>query len=129
MPTDPRSPVPRLRSARRSLLGLVSRAGRRSRSPAARRLAIHLGRYLLDTDPLATTAADGRRFLLEFPRDRGYESVAVLGEFETGTTEALSRALRPSDVVFDVGANLGWYTTLFATQCSRGACHAFEPSP
>src|SRR5690349_21100394 len=40
------------------------------------------------------------------------------------------RLLRPGDIVFDVGANLGYYTVLFSHLVGRhGAVHAFEPVP
>lgn len=38
--------------------------------------------------------------------------------------------VRPGDVVFDVGANLGTYTLLFSHLCGKhGQVHAFEPIP
>lgn len=87
------------------------------------------GARLLGPVPRVGVSRDGRKFLLQFPRDRGWERLYFARTFETGTTELLGRLLRPSDVTFDVGANIGWYTTLFAAQCPRGRCHAFEPEP
>lgn len=45
--------------------------------------------------------------------------------------DALFRAvLRPGDIVFDVGANVGFFTLLAAALVgSRGQVHAFEPNP
>ncbi len=38
--------------------------------------------------------------------------------------------LAPGDVVFDVGASIGWYSLLMARLAPRGAAiHAFEPDP
>lgn len=38
--------------------------------------------------------------------------------------------LAPDDVVFDIGANIGWYALLLARLAPRGvAIHAFEPDP
>ena len=40
----------------------------------------------------------------------------------------LGRLLRPRDVVFDVGANVGFYSILFASRVGlSGSVHAFEP--
>lgn len=40
------------------------------------------------------------------------------------------RLIKPGDVVFDVGANIGYYSLLFARLAGRGGqLHAFEPVP
>lgn len=43
---------------------------------------------------------------------------------------ATALELAPNDLVFDVGASVGWYTLLLARIAPRGASiHAFEPDP
>ncbi len=43
---------------------------------------------------------------------------------------AVRRLIRPDDLIFDVGASVGTYTSLFARLAGpRGAVHAFEPVP
>ena len=38
--------------------------------------------------------------------------------------------IKKGDVVFDIGANIGYYTVLFSKVCgSKGEIHAFEPIP
>ncbi len=74
------------------------------------------------------TSRQGGRFHLKFPDDRNYESLLFQGLFEPGTCDLIRRILRPDDVAFDVGANLGCYTVLMAGIVKGGACHAFEPS-
>ncbi len=37
--------------------------------------------------------------------------------------------LRPDDVVWDVGANVGVFSVVAATRCATGSVHAFEPIP
>lgn len=50
--------------------------------------------------------------------------------YETRYDEALAACLRPGDVVWDVGANVGYYTRLFAERAGdAGRVIAFEPSP
>lgn len=42
----------------------------------------------------------------------------------------MTRLLKEGDVCFDIGANFGWYTTLFRKHCgAEGSVHAFEPVP
>lgn len=53
-----------------------------------------------------------------------------LGESNPTEMHVLRKILSPKDIVFDVGANLGWYG-LNAAQVvgSRGQVYAFEPNP
>jgi FkbM family methyltransferase len=50
------------------------------------------------------------------------------GAWELATTQALLRIVRPGMHVVDVGANLGWFTLLFARAVGpQGVVWAFEP--
>lgn len=50
--------------------------------------------------------------------------------YETRYDGAFSAALRPGDTVWDVGANVGYYTRQFAERVGgKGKVFAFEPSP
>ncbi|MEZ5316857.1 MAG: FkbM family methyltransferase [Vicinamibacterales bacterium] len=72
---------------------------------------------------------DGRRFRID-PASHGYAPVYFRGVYEPGISHVVSRLLRPGDVCLDVGAHIGWYTTLAATLVGpTGAVHAFEPLP
>lgn len=75
------------------------------------------------------TTPDGAKFVLSFPADHHLESIYFQGRFETGTSQLLKSLLRATDIVFDIGANIGWYTVLCARIATQGRCHAFEPSP
>ena len=59
-----------------------------------------------------------------------HTTVFFLGEYEKALTEIVRRLIRPGDVCLDVGANFGWYTTVFEKYAGRtGAVHSFEPVP
>jgi FkbM family methyltransferase len=50
------------------------------------------------------------------------------GAFEQGTTQVVSRILKPGDTFVDVGAHVGWYTLLGCRLVgSLGKVFAFEP--
>jgi len=81
------------------------------------------------TDELMVYTKDGPKLVLHFPEDKGWEYVYLNQGYETGTTNLLKRILRPDDIVFDIGANFGWYTILFSKIVTHGQCHSFEPVP
>jgi FkbM family methyltransferase len=49
--------------------------------------------------------------------------------YERGTTRLLGQLLPSKSCVFDVGANVGYYSVLAAALASSGEVHAFEPWP
>jgi len=74
------------------------------------------------------TAPDGRRF--HIGPDAVYWSIYHGIEYELEATSVLRQLIRPGDIVVDVGANFGWYTTLLAqTVGEAGRVYALEPVP
>ena len=56
-------------------------------------------------------------------------AIFLLGMFERQTVNAYRRMIRPGDVVFDIGANIGAHTLHFAQSVgSHGQVVAFEPT-
>lgn len=89
--------------------------------------ALNLCRYKHDS--LHGQAKDGRNFWINLSTGM-HEKVFFVGEFERTATEVVRRLVRKGDVCIDVGANFGWYTTLFAANIGPdGAVHTFEPVP
>ena len=57
-------------------------------------------------------------------------SLVVRGYWEPGVTRALLRLVRPGQHVVEVGANVGWYSLLFASRVvPGGSVTAFEANP
>jgi FkbM family methyltransferase len=55
---------------------------------------------------------------------------AWLGTYERETQQVFARLVREGDVVYDIGANVGFFTLLAASLAGRsGAVYAFEPLP
>lgn len=82
----------------------------------------------LPTD-VEVSAKDGRRFSMNLATGMNV-GVFFFGEYEQNLTDIVASLLREGDVCLDVGANFGWYTTLFYRRCgAKGAVHAYEPVP
>jgi len=53
-----------------------------------------------------------------------------MGVYESAKQQAFARIVKPGDVVFDLGANVGFYTLLASRLVGKaGRVFAFEPSP
>jgi FkbM family methyltransferase len=84
----------------------------------------------LPTD-LFAKARDGRRFSVDLSTGM-QTTVFFLGEYEQPITDIVERLIRENEskVFLDVGANFGWYTTLFRKHAGDdGEVHSFEPVP
>ena len=85
------------------------------------------------------TETEGRSEVAELPWGLPLEvytsdsigfSIAAGGVFDPCVTETLHRLIEPGDLVIDVGANVGYLTSLAVARAgSRGRVVAFEPHP
>ncbi len=90
-------------------------------------LAIRLSRK--SPDEITVRTADGRELLIDIAKG-SYRYLYFTGEYETAISNLLRRIIAPGDICLDIGANIGWYTTLFQKLVgNEGEVHAFEPVP
>jgi FkbM family methyltransferase len=80
--------------------------------------------------------ATEKRFSLKFkclPQDGVGRQIYKYGTYEDELTDYLLTHIEfaPDDIMLDIGANIGWYTSLFAKAfAEQCVCiHAFEPEP
>ena len=71
---------------------------------------------------------------LKFYCDKRDNRTVTLEAFNFGTYEAedsemIYKLLTPKDVVFDIGANIGWYCNHIAAMQTTGKVYCFEPIP
>jgi len=115
----------------RAILSVACLYGRRTRfRRGSHRLLRAMTPLIHQRRVMVVESVFGTRLQLAFPEDAGWESLCLFGSYERGTSELAQAILQPGDVVIDIGANLGWYSTLFS-RCVKphGAVHAFEPVP
>lgn len=80
-------------------------------------------------DTLEIRTADGRSVVIN-PGDSGYQFAYFLGEYEPAITRVMTACVEPGDTVLDIGANIGWFTTLLmGLSGPEGKVYAFEPMP
>lgn len=85
---------------------------------------------ITDGRVIMTSRADAIRMVCD-PRDRRTAPVEILnfGQYESEHSQMMLSMIRPADVVFDVGANIGWYSILMAKRIPSAQVHSFEPIP
>lgn len=73
--------------------------------------------------------SDGRTLKVNFDNHFAH-FVYFLGEYEPSITNIIRKIVKPGDVCFDIGGNIGWFTTLLQTIVGEnGEVHSFEPVP
>jgi hypothetical protein len=85
--------------------------------------------------PTTVKSIDGRSLQVDLSWG-GMEELYFLGEYERSVTAAITAVTRPGDLCIDVGANIGWFSTLLASLACRtpnseghsGHILAIEPS-
>lgn len=82
---------------------------------------------LKDTTPGAVFPVLGHQMYLD---KHDNLNLSVVGRHEKLITELVQAEIRPGDIVVDIGANIGYYTLLFARSVGpSGHVYAFEPDP
>jgi FkbM family methyltransferase len=122
----------RLFRARPLLAPLLRTAWRyaRARTPEAGEAALQaLGVGGALRYPILFRDRHGLEYLL-YPGENAEIYLANHGNYEVAETEFCLKQIAPGMTAFDVGANIGLYTLLFA-KCAgpAGRVHAFEPEP
>ncbi len=51
------------------------------------------------------------------------------GNYEATENDLLFKLIKDGDVLFDVGANIGWYSLLFSKRFKKSLIYSFEPIP
>ncbi len=63
------------------------------------------------------------------PADFAVSEEISKGDYESSEVSVVTKLIKPTDTILDLGANIGYFTMLFSDLASSGNVHAFEPSP
>src|SRR5208337_97039 len=89
---------------------------------------ISLGRGILGKNNLSTVRRSGISWRLDLSEGIDF-SIYLLGAFERSTVVTLRKLVKPGDIVFDIGANIGAHTLGLARSVGpAGRVYAFEPA-
>ena len=79
---------------------------------------------------IMTSRRDGIRIVVD-PEDHRTAPIEILnfGEYEPQETQVIRRIADKMDTMFDIGANIGWYSLMAAKINPRSIIHSFEPIP
>jgi FkbM family methyltransferase len=96
-------------------------------------IAYIVNRFVLGRKHLVGTATQYRNLKIRFSTpDGGGREIYKKGYYEPDLSDYLLRHLwfEKGDIIFDVGANVGWYSVLLSSYFAREATiYAFEPDP
>jgi FkbM family methyltransferase len=77
-----------------------------------------------------TSRQDNIKMYFDF-EDKRSTQVEILnfGSYEGDDAVLMYDLIKPNDIIFDIGANLGWYSLNFSKLSPNGKIYAFEPLP
>ncbi len=85
---------------------------------------------VVGTDGLSVKLSNGLAFSLDPDALREAPNVVLAqGEYESFEMSLISRLAQDARVIFDIGANIGWYSLHLAAQERQAKIFAFEPVP
>ena len=67
--------------------------------------------------------------MLVFANEDVGRQIWLFGNYEADETRFFVEQIRPTDVCFDVGGNVGYFSLLMSRLASDGSVHVFEPIP
>jgi FkbM family methyltransferase len=111
------------------LLGLGQEVVVDGRGPGRARSGLEITRHtaLHSLIPTVVVRDGDRRYAFRCTRYREFKRAARMLERERGTIEWLTAEVRPGDVFYDIGANIGVFTVFAASRIGDGQVYAFEP--
>jgi FkbM family methyltransferase len=83
-----------------------------------------------DGQVIFTSKEDQIKFITKKPDKRTAPfEIMNFGDYESQDAKFLYEIIADGDTIFDIGANIGWYSMSFAKKKPSSIIHAFEPLP
>lgn len=85
---------------------------------------------IIDSDIIVTSRQDKIKMYIDFDDKRSTQlEILNFGNYERNESILMYELIEPNHVIFDIGANLGWYSLNFSKLAPNGKVFAFEPLP
>jgi FkbM family methyltransferase len=85
---------------------------------------------IIDGDIVVTSRQDKIKMYIDFDDKRSTQlEILNFGTYEGDDSVLMYELIQPNHVIFDIGANLGWYSLNFSKLAHDGKVYAFEPLP
>lgn len=81
------------------------------------------------SDSQVIALKDGRKYNWKMNSINNYNFTVLThqGYYEKEMQNIINKIVRPKDIIFDVGANKGWYSVYFGLLAHQGKVYSFEP--
>lgn len=94
------------------------------------RLSYKLNRFYKHLNTKNVTTLYGKNVKMDLlETDFGHRRIIMNGFYELGLSREINKLAAQGGVLFDVGANYGYYSCMWASKNSGNKVHAFEASP
>src|SRR5690554_8133190 len=94
------------------------------------RISYRLNKFYKRMNPKNVTTLYGKNVKMDLlETDFGHRRIIMNGFYELGLSREISRLAKKGGILFDVGANYGYYTCMWASKKTDNKVFAFEASP
>ncbi len=90
----------------------------------------NIGKIEISDKGIVFTTKNGIKIICDADDERSIATeILNFSDYESEELEAIRKFLKKDSVIFDIGANIGWYSLNLSKNVPNGKIFAFEPVP